>query len=144
MVTVPLPPVAPAENCRPADPVTLPPNVMLFPVVAPSMVWADVLFVMVLLRVTPVVVATKPACAAVLVPIVTAPELVPFVPLRLMRRPPVLPVPIRLRVDPVPPVMLPKFQFGEVELSLRVTETPSIRDKVVADRGRVFAALVIV
>ena len=144
MVTVPVPPVAPAENCRSADPVTLPPNVMLFPVVAPSMVWADVLFVMVLLRVTPVVVATKPACAAVLVPIVTAPELVPFVPLRLMRRPPVPPVPIRLRVEPVPPVKLPKVQFGAVELSLRVRETPSLRDRDVAESGRPLFVLVIV
>ena len=144
MVTVPLPPGAHAENCRPADPVTLPPNVMPFALLAPSMVWADVLFVMVLLSVTPVVVATKPACAAELVPIVTAPELVAFVPLRLMRSPAVAPVPIRLRVEPVPPVKFPKLQFGEVELSLRVTETPLLKDKVVADRGRAFAVLVIV
>ena len=58
---MPAPPLAPALNCRPALPVTLEFIVNAFPLVAPRVVVAEVLLVMVPLMTTPVAVALKPA-----------------------------------------------------------------------------------
>jgi hypothetical protein len=84
---VPVPPLLPAENCKPAEPVTAPLTLSVFPLVVPRLVVTLELFVMPALIVAVPVFETNPAIPTVpVVDIVMGAELAMFAPeLRLMR-----------------------------------------------------------